>query len=218
MSLSTTANETSTAHYQLALSLLSDSLTASSTAQRALQLLSEAINLQNETTVAIAALEERRPSLDASLQAARDGLRDAELNVPSVLARARAVLDLVLAISLDEYDTSLLESRLRGLQTQTGRLVSGTTAANIELEQVEREVSEANRTASSLIAESQRLNRLAAELLGRAHAASSFANQTVQEGNEFIAMVRQLLQELQERLGDTEGFVSGLEQVRKNAS
>lgn len=206
------ADEMSIAQYELALSLLSSVMNASATVQQALELLCEAISLQNETTAAIATLDQT--GLDSSLQEAMAALRQAEAVVPQALSRARTILHLVRNISIERYNVSSLENRLQELQELTEALTAETVSASTELEQVEEEVEGVREESSQLIAESVRLNNLAAELLGRAHAALSFASQTVEGGNEFIAMVKQLLLELQERLANSRGFVSGLEEVR----
>lgn len=211
VSLSKMANETSVAQYELALSLLSSITNASTTAQQALELLAQAISLQNETTAAIATLDE----IDSSFQAVMGGLREAEVTVPLALSRARAILHRIRNISLESYDVTSLEARLEDLREMTEALVSKTASASEELDQVEEEVAGVRQEASQLVAESTRLNTLAVELLGRAHAAFSFATQTVESGNDFVAMVEQLLVDLQERLANSRGFVSGLEEVRR---
>lgn len=210
MSLSTMANETSTTQYELALSLLSSAKNVSTTAQKALELLCQAISLQNETTAAIATLD-----LDSLFQEAMAGLREAEVTVPVALSRARTILHRIRNISIESYDVTSLEARLEDLRELTEALVSETNSARTELDQAEGEVDGVREEASQLIAESTRLNSLAVELLGRAHAAFSFASQTVENGNDFVAMVEQLLAELQERLANSRGFVSGLEEVRR---
>lgn len=202
----------STVQYELALSLLSSTMNASATAQQALELLCDAISLQNETTAAIVTLDQT--GLDSSLQEAMAALREAEVIVPLALSRARTILHRVRNISIERYNVSSLEDRFQELQVLTEALTAETASARSELEQVEGEVEGVRGEASQLIAESVRLNNLAAELLGRAHAAFSFASQTVESGNDFIAMVEQLLLELQERLANSRGFVSGLEEVR----
>lgn len=184
-------------------------------AQRALRLLFDAIALQNETTAAIETLVETQLPLDSILQSAVAALREAAVSVPLALSQAREILNRVRNISAATYDSTVLEARLQNLQTQTENLVSNTVSVSTELEQAEDEVEGVSERASLLIMESSRLNILAAELLGRAHAAFSFANRTVEDGNEFVAMVEQLLLELLQRLANSQGFVSGLQEVRE---
>ena len=215
VTLTSLANETSVAQYELALSLLSDATNASATAQLALQLLSETISLQSNTTTAIDTLVETQLSLDSRVQEAMAALREAEVSVPLSLSQARALLDRVRNITIEDYDTTELEVSLDNLRDLTGELVSETASVRAELEQAEEEVAEVSEGAATLVAESSSLNLLAVELLGRAHAALSFANRTVEEGNEFTASVEQLLVELQQRLNDSQGFVGGLEEVRR---
>lgn len=217
VSLADMANETSFSQLQLALSLLSDVQAASSDAAEALRLLCEAISLQNETTAAITSLEETQlPPLEAVFREAQEALLTAEIEVPLATFRARRVLELILSVSIPDYNTSSIRNRLQTLRGQKEVLVSDTNTTIMELDQLEGEVSSLSDEARPLIAESRRLNFLAVELLARAHAALSFANRTVQEGNEFIAMVQDLLLELQRRLNDTQGFVEGLEEVIRN--
>lgn len=211
VSLSKMANKTSGAQHELALSLLSSITNASMTAQQALELLAQAISLQNETTAAIATLDQ----IDSSFQETVAGLREAEITVPVALSRARAILHRIRNISIESYDVTLLEARLEDLRLLTEALISKTASASEELDQVEGEVAGVRQEGSQLVAESTRLNNLAVELLGRAHAAFSFASQTVESGNDFIAMVEQLLVDLRERLANSRGFVSGLEEVRR---
>ena len=213
LELSSLANDTSTEQYELARTLFSDAMNASSMAQQSLQLLLEAVALQNETSVVIATLQETRVSFDVTVRDATSALREIEVSVPRTLSQARALLERVRNASITTYNTSSLEVRAATLRGQRDSLVSDTTAASSELEEVEREAAGVNERAALLIAESASINILAVELLGRAHAALSFANQTVEEGNEFISSVEQLLLDLQRRLTNSQGFVTGLEEV-----
>ena len=140
-------------------------------------------------------------------------LQDAEVRVPLALFQARSALDLVHSISIPRYNTSSLENRLADLTNRTNELVSSTNRTGHLLDVMERELASVNETASSLIAESRRLNLQAVELLARAHAAWSLANSSILRGEEFVAMVEQLLRDLQLQLGNTTSFLAGLEQV-----
>ena len=215
VALSLLANETAEGQYQLALSLVARMINAQSTAQETLRLLSEAIAIQNDTSVAIVTLQEVQLSLDATLRNASSSLMEAELRVPLALSLARAVLERVRNISVVTYDTALLEARIETLQNRTDQLATDTATASGRLVVVEGEVGRVRERADQLIIESGLINLLSIELLARAHAALTFANRTVDEGNEFIASVKQLLVDLQQRLVDNQGFVASLEEVRR---
>ena len=213
VNLSLNANQTAGAQYSLAISLLADALTSVTSAQEAVELLSETIALQNATSVAIDSLQERQLLLDVVFTSASSELREVEVTVPSVLSQAKALLSRLRNISLGDYDTTSLEARADRLVNLTRDLESDTASVLADVEAAEEEVAGVRERASLVLAEATSLNLLAVELLARAHAALSFANSTVEEGNKFIASVEQLLSDLQERLGDSQGFVNGLEEV-----
>ena len=212
--ISLLANETSHDQYNHALSLLANTLTSLTSAQQALQLLTEAIGLQNSTSVAIETLLETHQSLDGIFINASSDLREAEENVFVVMSQANNLLSLVKNISPQDYNTTLLETRINILENLTNNLISDSVLVLTEVVTVENEVAQVIEEANVILAESKTLNLLAVELLARSHAALSFANSTVEEGNEFVTSVEVLLLQLMERLNNSQGFVTGLEEVR----
>ena len=214
VNLSREANQSSFGHRYLALNLLSSATESLALVQQALDLLSLTISLQNTTSLVLEGLRQESMRLDSVFTDASSDLREARLTVAFAVDQSTALLERLNNVTISDYDTSELEERLEALQNVTRDLVSDTGAVSGELRGVEREVEEVRERAGVLLAESDSLNLLSVELLARAHAALSFANQTVEEGSEFVASVEEILTQLQLRLGNSSGIVSGLEEVR----
>lgn len=213
VNLSLLANQSSVDHHNLALALLTSVTDSLALAQQAVETLSLTISLQNTTSAAVERLREEQLRLESVFTDASSDLREAQFSVAFAVRQSRALLDRLNNISTTDYNTTELEARLEALQSLTEDLVSDTGSVSGELGGVEREVEEVRERAAGLLAESDRLNLLSVELLARAHAALSFANQTVEEGNEFVSSVEETLSQLQLRLGNSTGFVGGLEEV-----
>ena len=213
VNLSLLANGTSSAHLSLALDLVSSARGTAASAQQALDLLSLTLSLQNSTSAIVERLVEEQQGLELIFRDARVDLAQAGVTVSSVLSQSRALLDRLGNISTADYDTTELEIRLEELRNLTDGLTSDTASVQTELQGVEGEVGQVRERAALLLAESESLNLLAVELLARAHAALSFANQTVEEGDQFVGSVEETLAQLQLRLENSSGFVSGLEEV-----
>ena len=213
VNLSLLANQSSVDHHNLALALLTSVTDSLASAQQAMETLSLTISLQNTTSAAVERLREEQLRLESVFTDASSDLREAQFSVTFAVSQSRALLDRLNNISTTDYNTTELEARLEALQSLTEDLVSDTGSVSGELGGVEREVEEVRERAAGLLAESDRLNLLSVELLARAHAALSFANQTVEEGNEFVSSVEETLSQLQLRLGNSTGFVGGLEEV-----
>ena len=215
MATSLAANSTSAAQYDLALELLSSATNSSIAAMEALDLLSVTLSLHNSTSALVVELQGQRASLDATFIDASSDLNEARVSVSFAVRESRNLLERLRNTSIAEYDTEDLEARLEALRGLTVELESATATVSSELEGVEGEVGLVRERAAVLLEESAILNLLAVELLGRAHAALSFANQTVEEGNRFVAGVEVTLRQLQMRLENSSGFVSGLEEVSR---
>ena len=215
MATSLSANSTSAAQYDLALELLGSATNSSIAAMEALDLLSVTLSLHNSTSALVVELQGQRASLDATFIDASSDLNEARVSVSFAVRESRNLLERLRNTSIAEYDTEDLEARLEALRGLTVELESATATVSSELEGVEGEVGLVRERAAVLLEESAILNLLAVELLGRAHAALSFANQTVEEGNRFVAGVEVTLRQLQMRLENSSGFVSGLEEVSR---
>ena len=215
MATSLSANSTSAAQYDLALELLGSATNSSIAAMEALDLLSLTLSLHNSTSALVVELQRQRASLNTTFIDARSDLNEARVSVSFAVRESRNLLERLRNTSIAEYDTEDLEARLEALRGLTVELESATATVSSELEGVEGEVGLVRERAAVLLEESAILNLLAVELLGRAHAALSFANQTVEEGNRFVAGVEETLRQLQMRLENSSGFVSGLEEVSR---
>ena len=215
VNLSLVANTSSVDHQNLALDLI-DSVNESLTvAREAGDLLSLAFSAQNTTSAIIEGLQEKQLRLESVFTNTSSDIREARLTIELAVNQSVALLERLGNISISDYDTSELETRLEPLRRLTQDLVSDTGVVAGELGEVRREVEEVRERAAGLLAESGKLNLLSVELLARTHAALSFANQTVEEGREFVGSVEETLAELELRLDNSTGIVSGLEEVRE---
>ena len=183
----------------------------------ALQLLCDAVALQNTTTQLIDVLaQDQLPQLEELFRMAREALMAAERDVPLALSEARLALERALNLTIPDYNVDSLQREVGMLRNRTDVLLDSTAAIDSELDRQRGNFSTLNSSARILLRESQQLNVEAQDLLAKAHGALSFANNTVTASNEFIRTVRELLDELRRRLADIDTFMVDLAAVIRN--
>ena len=217
MTLASEANATSFTQQAISQDLINRASGALNDATMALQLLCDAVSLQNTTTQLIDTLvQDQLPQLEELFREAREALMNVERDVPLALSEARLALERALNLTIPDYNVDSLQREVRILRNRTEVLLDSTAGIDSELDRQRSNFSSLNSSVRVLLQESQQLNLEAQDLLAKAHGALSFANNTVTESNEFIRTVRELLDELRRRLVEVDSFIDDLAEVIRN--
>ena len=217
MQLATEADEVSLRQESLAADLLQQATVALSNATTALQLLRDALSIQNQTRQLVDMIQtEALVRLESLYSQGVSALTDAQTSVPIALEDSLRVLESVRNISIPEYSLESRQDRLDQLRNSTASLRNLITQLDTSLNVLLVNFTEYNETATRLLSESEDLNREATELLALAEEAFSSANDSVTNGNQVIQEARRLLTEVQARLSDGRDFTTGLEEVLRN--
>lgn len=201
----------------VATSLLQQATSTLTNATTSLQLLRQAIDVQDQTVVIVEIIQnETLPRLEGLYLEGVEALRSAKIGVPIALENALRILETILNISFPDYNVESRREQLEQLRIETIMLFNSTTQLDFDLDILQANFSSYNATAFNLVSESEALNNEATNLLLIAEGALHFANDSVLRGNDVIDEANRLLAELQERLIEAKDFTSGLEGVIRN--
>lgn len=211
------ANSTSHEQETLALSLLEQAMGALSNAGEALDLLCQAIALQNKTTAAVERLDQvMLPEIEEIFSMAREALDMAERDVPLALNQSRMALEQIQDLLIPDYDVESLQNEVETLQNRTETVLVSQANIDSRLEELKINFTSLNETAQMLLQESRDLTHEASELLIQAHAALELANAAVDQATADHNRAMTVLEGLRAQLGNISNFTDELAAVIRN--